>query len=116
VHNCGWNVDPYAEAYAELGRLEYLDFGTHSDLHQLRRLFPASTLTPILNPEEVIGRRPEVVRSLLRLLHESLGECRIVLGSLDSRTPAEDVAAFFREASAIWGLGVEELVPQPHCG
>jgi hypothetical protein len=116
VHNCGWNVDAYAAAYAELGVLEYLDFGTSSDLRRLRELFPGATLTPILNPEEVIGRARGEVRGLLRCLRESLGDCRIILGSLDSRTPAEDVISFFREASTLWEVPVEELVPQPHCG
>ena len=116
VHNCGWNVDAYAGAYAELGALQYLDFGISSDLPRLRELFPAATLTPILNPEEVIGRSREEVGGLLRLLRDSLGDCRIILGSLDSRTPADDVISFFREASALWKVPVEELVPQPHCG
>jgi hypothetical protein len=116
VHNCGWNVDAYADAYAGLGRLDYLDFGTASDLGRLRALFPGATLTPILNPEEVIGRSRAEVRSLLRRLQESLGECRIILGSLDSRTRAEEVRAFFQEAAAVWRLPVEELVPKPHCG
>jgi hypothetical protein len=116
VHNCGWNVDAYAAAYAELGALEYLDFGSSSDLQRLAALFPAATLTPILNPEEVIGRSRQEVRELLARLHESLGDCRIILGSLDSRTPAEDVISFFREASELWRVPVEELVPQSHCG
>ena len=116
VHNCGWNVDAYAAAYAELGALEYLDFGTSSDLPRLRALFPSATLTPILNPEEVIGRRPQEVRELLHRLRESLGDCRIILGSLDSRTRAEEVSSFFREASALWKVPVEELAPQPYCG
>jgi hypothetical protein len=116
VHNCGWNVDAYAAAYAELGPLEYLDFGSSSDLGRLAALFPAATLTPILNPEEVIGRSRGEVGELLARLRESLGDCRIILGSLDSRTRAEEVVAFFREASDLWKLPVEELVPQPYCG
>jgi hypothetical protein len=116
VHNCGWNVDAYAAAYAGLGALEYLDFGIASDCSRLRALFPATTLTPILNPEEVIGRGPQEVRDILRRLRESLGDCRIILGSLDSRTRPEEVNSFFREAAALWELPPEELVPQPHCG
>ena len=116
VHNCGWNVDAYAAAYAGLGALEYLDFGIASDFSRLRALFPATTLTPILNPEEVIGRGPQEVRDILRRLRESLGDCRIILGSLDSRTRPEEVNSFFCEAAALWELPPEELVPQPHCG
>jgi hypothetical protein len=116
VHNCGWNVDAYASAYAELGTLQYLDFGISSDLRRLRELFPAATLTPILNPDEVIGRSREEVRGILHRLRESLGDCRIILGSLDSRTRAEEIVSFFREASALWKVPVEELIPLSHCG
>lgn len=116
VHNCGWNVDAYAAAYAELGTLEYLDFGIQSDLDRLRRLFPNATLTPILNPEDVIGRSPEQVRATLRRLKGSLGDCRIILGTLDSGTRAEEVLAFFREASALWRVPLPELAPRFHCG
>jgi len=116
IHNCGWKVDAYSKAYSEIRALDYLDFGIQSDLLQLKALFPNATLAVILNPDDVIGRSAEVVRVILGRLHEDLGACRIVLGSLDGRTPSAEVEAFFNAAAAVWGVPVETLVPRAHCG
>jgi hypothetical protein len=116
VHNCGWNIDAYARPYSEIGDLGYLDFGLSSDLSQLKRLFPRTTLTVILNPDDVIGRPPSEVRSSLRKLHDCLGVCRILLGSLDGRTPSAEVESFFEAAAEVWDVPVEQLVPPPHFG
>lgn len=116
VHNCGWKVDAYAQAYAEIRPLDYLDFGIQSDLDSLRRLFPLTTLTVILNPDDVIGRRRDEVRRTLESLREALGRCRIIIGSLDGRTRSEEIISFFDAVSDVWGVPVEALVPPPHSG
>jgi Uroporphyrinogen decarboxylase (URO-D) len=116
VHNCGWKVDAYARAYSEIRRLGYLDFGIQSDLGALADLFPGTTLTVILNPDDVIGKAIPQVRSMLERLRDVLGTCRIILGSLDGRTPSGEVEAFFGAAASVWDLSVEELVPRPHYG
>jgi hypothetical protein len=116
VHNCGWKVDAYAKAYSEVRALGYLDFGIQSDLPALKRLFPGTVLTVILNPDDVIGRTPAEVRTLLETLRDSLGVCRILLGSLDGRTKSEEVEAFFSTTAEVWEVPVEQLVPRPHFG
>jgi hypothetical protein len=116
IHNCGWRVDAYARAYAEIGELEYLDFGLDSDLQLLGELFPETVLTVILNPDDLLGRSAGAVEDDLRRLRESLGGCRIIVGSLDGATDSEEVRGFFRTAAAVWALPAEELVPQPHFG
>ncbi len=116
VHNCGWKVDAYAKAYSEIRDLGYLDFGIQSDLDALKRLFPRSVLTVILNPDDVIGRSAAEVRAMLDKLRDSLGTCRILLGSLDGRTRSEKVEAFFSATAAAWEVPVEQLVPRPHFG
>jgi hypothetical protein len=116
IHNCGWNVDAYAGAYAEIGELGYLDFGLDSNLRLLGELFPRTVLTVILNPGDVLGRSPEAVEGDLRRLRESLGSCRIILGSLDGSADSEEVRRFFLTAASVWGLPVGELVPRPHFG
>jgi hypothetical protein len=116
VHNCGWKVDTYAKAYSEIRVLGYLDFGMQSNLADLKRLFPRTVLTVILNPDDVIGRTPAEVRSLLEKLRDTLSVCRIVLGSLDGRTKSAEVEAFFSSAAAVWGVPAEQLVPRPHFG
>jgi len=116
VHNCGWKVDAYAKAYSEIRELGYLDFGIQSDLDALKSLFPSSILTVILNPDDVIGRSAAEVRATLGKLRDSLGVCRILLGSLDGRTSSREVEEFFTATAAVWGVPVEQLVPRPHFG
>jgi Uroporphyrinogen decarboxylase (URO-D) len=116
VHNCGWKVDAYAKAYAEIRPLGYLDFGIQSDLDALKRLFPKTVLSVILNPDDVIGRSPAYVRHTLERLRGSLGACRIILGSLDGRTPSSEVSAFFDSTAEVWGVPLQSLVPRPHFG
>ena len=116
VHNCGWNVDAYAHAYSEIRELGYLDFGLASDLAALRRQFPRTILTVILNPDDVIGRTPQDVHASLLKLRDSLGSCRILIGSLDGRTPSGEVEAFFDTVAAVWKVPVEQLAPRPHFG
>ncbi len=116
IHNCGWTVDAYARAYREVGPLGYLDFGIASDLAALRALFPHTVLTVILNPEDVIGRSPTDVRRSLARLHDCLGTCRILLGSLDAGTPSAEVDSFFDATAAEWDVPVQSLVPGAHFG
>ena len=116
VHNCGWNVNAYARPYSEIRELGYLDFGLTSDLPLLRKLFPRTVLTVILNPDDVIGRTPAEVNASLCKLRDSLGTCRILIGSLDGRTPSAEVEAFFDAVAAAWGVAVEQLAPPPHFG
>ena len=116
IHNCGWTVDAYARAYAEIDELGYLDFGLRSDLAALRRLFPGTVLAVILNPEDVLGRSPQALETDMRRLRETLGRCRIILGSLDGSTDSEEVSRFFEIASRVWTVELEELVPRPHYG
>jgi hypothetical protein len=116
IHNCGWSVDAYAEAYAELGDLGYLDFGLDSDLRRLRELFPRTILAVILNPNEVLGRSPQEIEMDLRRIRESLGACRIIVGSLDGTTDSAEVKRFFHCAATVWEQPVEELVPRAHFG
>jgi hypothetical protein len=116
IHNCGWSVDAYAEAYAEIGELGYLDFGLRSNLGLLKELFPGTVLTVILNPDDVLGRNPREIEKDLRRLQGTLGSCRIILGSLDGATDSEEVRRFFLTTATVWGLPVEELVPRAHFG
>ena len=116
VHNCGWKVDAYARAYSEIRALGYLDFGIQSNLDSLKKLFPDTILTVILNPDDVIYRPPSDVRGTLEKLRDSLGRCRIVLGSLDGRTTSSVVEGFFRAAAEVWGVQAEQLVPRAHFG
>ena len=116
IHNCGWTVDAYAEAYAEIREIEYLDFGIRSDLARLRALFPRAVLTLILNPDDVLGKSPADLRVMLARVAATLGSCRIIVGSLDTRTPPQTVEGFFDAVAEVWNCPVPQLVPQAHFG
>jgi hypothetical protein len=116
IHNCGWKVDAYAAAYSEVKPLGYLDFGIQSDLPLIKRLFPDATLAVILNPDDLLGRGPGEIESILRRLERTVGRCRIIVGSLDGRTDSSEVVSFFNAAAAVWNTAPERLVPQPHYG
>jgi hypothetical protein len=116
IHNCGWTVDVYLSAYADIGSLGYLDFGIKSNLSRIKELFPAAILTVILNPDDILERDQAEIEKNLRKLHDSIDRCRIILGSLDGSTPSQAVSDLFKIASEVWGIPVEALVPAPHCG
>ena len=116
IHNCGWTVDAYAEPYAEIREIEYLDFGIRSDLARLRALFPRAVLTLILNPDDVLGKSPADLRAMLERVAAALGSCRIIVGSLDTRTPPQTVEGFFDAVAEVWNCPVPQLVPRAHFG
>lgn len=116
IHNCGWTVNTYARAYSEIGVLGYLDFGIRSDFELLRELFPETVLTVILNPEDVLGRSPADIEADLRSLKEELGNCFIIVGSLDGSTKSEQIMTFFHTTAKVWALPMQELIPVAHFG
>lgn len=112
VHNCAWCVDPYAEAYAEIGPLGYLDFGLTSDLARLKRLFPDTTLAPMVTPMDLVNKPLDALRADLIRLRDAVGRCRIVLADVEAETPPERVLAFYCLAAQVWEQPLETL-PAP---
>jgi hypothetical protein len=112
VHNCGWNVDAYAQPYSEIRTLNYLDFGITSNLDRIKDLFSDSLLNLILNPEDVLGKTREELYAMLERLRDTFSTCRITVGSMDTDTPAQVIEDLFHFASDVWGLSIEDLVPE----
>ena len=115
IHNCGWCVDAYAEAYAEIGNVLYLDFGIDSDLNRLKELFPNAVLTLIYNPQDMLGKSRAAITKELEYVYEALGDCAIILGSMDDKCPNALVDDFYSVAADIWMLSAEEMVPWVPC-
>ena len=115
IHNCGWCVDAYAEAYAEIGDLLYLDFGIDSDLKRLKMLFPQTVLTLIYNPQDMRGKSKKDITAELEYAFGALGDCAIILGSMDENSPNSLVDDFYAVAADILSIPVEELVPWVPC-
>jgi hypothetical protein len=112
IHNCGWSVDEYIEAYGEIKDLAYLDFGIASDFAKIRRVFPgATTLTPILNPTDFYSSSPAGMRAMLERIRGELGSCQIVLGGLGADFPTDQVISFYEMVSEVWRVPTSELFP-----
>jgi len=112
IHNCGWTVDEYIEAYGEIKDLAYLDFGIASDFAKIRRVFPGdTTLTPILNPTDFYSSSTVELRRILERIKDEIGPCQIVLGGLGSDFPTDQIIAFYKMVSEVWKVPTAELFP-----
>lgn len=113
IHNCAWRVDPYAEAYATLENLAYVDFGLQSDLAAMKRLFPHATLAPMVSPVDMAAKPLVELHADLRRIRDELGACRLIVADIEAGTPHERITQFFALAAEVWGISPEELVPAP---
>jgi hypothetical protein len=98
IHNCAWNVDPYAADYARFGKLGYVDMGIESDLEQAKRLFPDTRRAVMYTPMDLATKSLDEIRKDLERIRRELSPCDIVLADIDHETPDERVLAFVAEA------------------
>ena len=113
IHNCGWSVDEYIEAYGEIKDLAYLDFGITSDYTKIRREFPGdTTLSPILNPTDFYTLGQREMHEALERIKDEIGSCQIILGGLGADFPTERVISFYKEVSAVWRVPTASLFPE----
>ena len=112
IHNCGWSVAEYVEAYGEIGDLAYLDFGIASDFAKIREVFPGpTTLAPIFNPTDFKSLGEGGIRRALEGLKDEIGPCQIILGGFGAEFDAERIIWFYRAVSEIWGVPTASLIP-----
>jgi hypothetical protein len=112
IHNCGWPVDEYIDAYGTIANMGYLDFGIESDFKRIRKTFgSAVTFCPIFNPSDLANRSDGEIVGILESIHRDLGECQIILGGLDDTVSVRIVADFFEHVAKIWNVPVATLPP-----
>ena len=111
IHNCAWRVDPYVEAYSEVGPVAYIDFGLQSDLAQLRRLFPLATRAPMYSPVDLAAKPLSAIGLDLERIHDALGPCHLIVADIEAGTPPERILSFFRLAGEIWRASPDALAP-----
>ncbi len=106
IHYCGADPHRYAEAFARLPHLDFLDVGAGGDVAQLRRRLPRTFLNLRLSPVEIVQRSPDEIRHTVReLVRQSdnpwlTGVCCI---NMDQRVSDEQVAAIFAETAQLRG-------------
>lgn len=74
IHFCGSDPHRFAQAFAELPYLDFLDVGWGGDVAQLRRYLPETFLNIRLSPVELIKQSEDEIRSVIRRLVADSGD------------------------------------------
>ena len=104
IHHCGQDPHRFAETYAKVPHLDFLDVGWGGDVAKLRRHLPNTFLNVRLSPVEIVQQSTDEIRAIVRrLTHESAnpyltGICCI---NMDDQVRDEQVAAIFEEVELL---------------
>lgn len=98
IHYCGHDPHRYAESFARLPYLDFLDVGAGGDVVRLREHLPDTFLNLRLSPVEIVQQTVDEIRETIRgLVHASgnpwlTGVCCI---NMDQDVADEKIAAIF---------------------
>lgn len=104
IHHCGADPHRFAESYAKIPHLDFLDVGSGGDVAVLREHLPRTFLNIRLSPVEIVQQTPDEIRKTVRrLVHESAnphltGVCCI---NMDDQVTDGQVAAVFEEVEQL---------------
>ena len=72
IHYCGKDPHRYAEAFAKLPHLDFLDVGWGGDVKKLRQALPNTFLNIRLSPVEIVSQSEEEIhQTIIRLVGDS---------------------------------------------
>jgi len=98
IHYCGPDPHRYAEAFAKLPRLDFLDVGWGGNVAAIRKALPNTFLNIRLSPVEIIEQSVEQIRRIIyKLVSQSVnpyltGVCCI---NMDEKVGDEKITAIF---------------------
>jgi hypothetical protein len=104
IHYCGHDPHRYAEVFARLPHLDFLDLGWGGDVAKLRQALPNTFLNIRYSPVEIARHSPDEIRQTIRrLVHESgdpwlTGVCCI---NMDDKVTDEQITALFEEVESL---------------
>ncbi len=104
IHYCGSDPHRYAETFARLPHLDFLDVGWGGNVAELRRHLPNTFLNIRYSPVEIVRQSPEEIRATIRrLVADSAnpwltGVCCI---NMDQQVADEQVSAIFEEVESL---------------
>ena len=104
IHHCGADPHRFAQSYAKVPNLDFLDVGWGGDVRLLRQHLPRTFLNLRLSPVEIVKLSPEQIRQTIRTLVEQsdnpwlTGVCCI---NMDEQVSDEQVAAIFDEVDCL---------------
>jgi hypothetical protein len=73
IHYCGTDPHRYADAFAKLPHLDFLDVGWGGDVRRLRQALPNTFLNIRLSPVEIVGQSEDDIRQTITRLVEDSG-------------------------------------------
>ena len=104
IHYCGADPHRYAEAFATLPHLDFLDVGWGGDIALLRKHLPHTFLNIRLSPVEIIQQSAAEIReTIIKLVNESAnpwltGVCCI---NMDHQVSDEKITAIFETVTEL---------------
>lgn len=104
IHYCGSDPHRYAEAFAKLPHLDFLDVGWGGDVALLRKHLPNTFLNIRLSPVEIRKQTPDQIRQTVRRLVEESGDpylTGVCCINMDHDVRDDQVAAIFEEVQSL---------------
>jgi hypothetical protein len=104
VHYCGSDPHRFAEAFAELPHLDFLDVGWGGDVGLLRRALPGTFLNIRLSPVEIAGQSLDEIRRSITDRVAASGDLRrtgVCCINMDDRVTDDRVRAVFETAAEL---------------
>ena len=99
IHYCGNDPQRYAEIFAKIPHLDFLDVGSGGDVKQLRKYLPNTFFNLRLSPVDIIDQDPEQIRkTIIELVGHSkdpylTGICCI---NMDEKVSDEKIDVIFK--------------------
>jgi len=104
IHFCGKDPDRYAEAFAELGHVDFLDVGWGGDVRKLRKQLPNTFLNIRLSPVEIIEQSTSQIEGTIRRLVADSGNPQLTgvcCVNMDEKVTDDKITCIFETVAAL---------------
>lgn len=104
IHFCGKDPDRYAEVFAGLGRVDFLDVGWGGDVAKLRRSLPDTFLNIRLSPVEMIEQSTSAIEAVIRRLVADSGNLQLTgvcCINIDEKVTDDKITCMFETVAAL---------------
>jgi len=104
IHYCGEDPHRYAEVFAKLPHLDFLDVGWGGDVAVLREHLPHTFLNIRLSPVEIVKQTPDQIRETVRRLVRASGNpylTGVCCINMDDQVSDQQVSAIFEEVESL---------------
>jgi len=104
IHYCGGDADRFAQAFAELPALDFVDVGWGSDIATLRQLLPDAFLNIRYCPVAIIDHEVDEIRQTVRRMVDESGNPHLTgvcCVNMDRQVEDRKVVAILEEVRAL---------------